>query len=103
MKFAIETGGAIAPDPGEVLDRAELERLFDLIATALAQTSEFEADVAINFETSELEFFIVVEATDAHAAVNGAEAIVNGALQRAGLRELDWSSLQAKRADLIPV
>ncbi|HEX2274135.1 MAG TPA: hypothetical protein VHG90_09720 [Acidimicrobiales bacterium] len=103
MKIAVETGGTIRADPGEVLDRPELEQLFDKLAEAVVELSEFEADVSIDFATRKVEFFVVVEADGLSEAIQKSEHVVTGAIRAAGvLEEVTWSGESHTRpADLV--
>ncbi len=103
MRFAIEAEGTLAADPGEALSREVLQDMFERIAEALVQFNELEADVAINFGTRDLQFFVVVEASNPKDAVGMADSVINKALESAGVTQpLDWDQLHARRADLIP-
>ncbi len=102
MRFAVETGGVIAADQGG-LDREYLESLFVGLADALSEINQFEADVAINFDTADVDFYVVVEASSARAALELATDVVRQALRRVELKdEPDWHDLHARRADLVP-
>lgn len=97
MKFAIETEGVLEADDA-ALDRATLEAIFDVLSEALARTNKLEADVSINFATRELEFYVVVEAQDSRSATAAANAIVDGALEAAGIG-VQWAEAHTRRAE----
>lgn len=98
MKFLVETSGTLESD--EALSRETTRDLFGVLATALSDTSEFEADVAINLDTSEIEFFIVVDAVAPRDALEQAEQIRDEALKRAELHVLDLE-LSARPANRV--
>lgn len=100
MRFAVETTGTVW-STDEPLDRHALELVFDQVADALAAAHDLEADVAMNLETSQLEFFVIVEATDSRAAFASAYEIIDGALLAAEVRTLQWSESHTRRADLV--
>lgn len=99
MRIAVESDGTLEAD--DPMDRPELERLFDSLAEALVERSPFEADVAMNFETRRVEFFVVVEAENATEAVQKADALVSEAVAAAGLIELLRDEVHARRAELV--
>ena len=105
MKVGVETGGTIKAEPGEVLDRPALEEMFDRVAEALVEISEFEADVSMDYGTQEVRFFVVVDATTPGEAVWKAEEIIGEALEVAGVKRggMDWTGeSHTRRADLVP-
>lgn len=103
MRFAVETGGTITADPDDVVDKTYLQHLFDRLAEALVEINEFEADVAVNFETHEVDFYVVVEAPTPQAALDQAASVVRRAFRRIDVKdEPEWDELHARRADLVP-
>ena len=88
-------------DDGEVLDRATLEADFDTVAAALADLHNLEADVAMNLETAQLEFFMVVEAPNARDAMAAADRLMDEALATVGAL-MQWDETSARQADLVP-
>ncbi|MGH9178354.1 MAG: hypothetical protein ACRD0N_07360, partial [Acidimicrobiales bacterium] len=69
---------------------------------ALADLHDLEADVSVNLETAEVEFYIVVEAPDARAAFTAAFEVQDRAMAVAGVPVLRSDEAHARRADLIP-
>lgn len=100
MRFAVETTGTLLSTE-ETLSRAALETAFELVADALAGLSGLEADVAVNLDTAELEFYIVVEAPGSREAFALANQIQDSALAKAGFA-VEWNGITARRADLVP-
>ncbi len=97
-----ETNGSLHLDSGEPVGREELEAIFDRLADALPALSELEADVAVDFETGKLEFFVVVEADNPMEAANRGNEIVRRALASADLVESNvLVELRTRQADLV--
>lgn len=103
MRIAVESGGTIEAEPDEVLGRSKLEDLVDKLAEALVGLNDFEADVAINYQTREIDFFVVVEAAGPRQALFQAYELIDQALAAAGVINMAWDESHARRTDLIPV
>lgn len=100
MRFAVETTGKLGSSD-DALDEAALEAIFDQVAEALAELHELEADVAINLETAELEFYIVIEAHDSREAFAIACTVQDQAIAEANVA-VEWNEAHARRAGLVP-
>jgi len=79
-----------------------MEHIFDALAEAIVAYNEFEADVAVNYETGQVDLFLVVEAPDLPAAVRRADDVVSRAFKAADLVDLQRDEAHARRAELIP-
>ncbi|HVM04992.1 MAG TPA: hypothetical protein VM242_07470 [Acidimicrobiales bacterium] len=100
MRFVVETKGRLRGAHGP-LDRADIELTFDHVAEALAELHDLEADVSANLETSELEFYVVVEAPDSRKAFTVAFDLQDRAMATADVL-VEWNEQHARRADLVP-
>ncbi len=98
MRVAVESDGTLVGD----FTRVELEELVDALAVALLSLNEFEVDVTINYETRELEFFLIIDAPGPGPAMGKVEEIIDQALAAAGVVTMQWDEAHARRADLIP-
>lgn len=101
MRFAVETTGTLI-SADMVADHTALDDVFDHVAETLVSVCEFEADVAVNLDSAQLEFYIVVEATDSREAFAIADKLIDRAMARSGVR-VEWNEAHARRADLLPV
>lgn len=101
VRYAVETRGTLHSMDGEILDRATLETDFDTVAAALADLHHLEADVAMNLETAQLEFFMVVEAANARDAMAAADRLMDEVLAEVGAL-MQWDETSARQADLVP-
>lgn len=101
VRFAVETTGTLI-SADVVADRSALDAVFDHVAEALARACEFEADVAVNLDSAQLEFYIVVEAADTREAFAIADKLIDRAMAASGVR-VAWNEAHARRSDLLPV
>ncbi len=101
MRFAIETTGTLRSTEGD-LSADEIEAVFDRVAEALGELHDLEADVAVNIETAQAEFYIVVEAPDTRAAFAVAYELQDRAMAAAEVG-VEWNAeAHARPTDLVP-
>jgi hypothetical protein len=95
--FLFTVDGTLVDDEDRPLPRAELEQLFGKFMEALPD----QADVAMNFATGRVEFWIYVDVSSPDDAIPAGNRIVDDALRAAGLQE-KTGDLGVPTAELVP-